>query len=136
MNLKISVKYSNPEPEVLEIGFYRGETLLHNVFYDIEGLNDVELLELKQEAVAMFCSCFPEIPKKLVMKGFDGVDALMYDLYKETFNPRGAGNKKGSIRTQDPAKKRSIRLNDTHYTIFMEKGGSKRLRELIDKGIF
>lgn len=136
MKLKISVRYSSPEPGVLEIGFYRGETLLHNIFYNIEGFDEDELLELKKEAVAMFSSCFPDVPSKEILKGFDGVDPLMYDLYKKTFNPKGAGNKKGSKRTNEPASRRTIRLSDKHYAIFKKKGGTKRLRELIDNGLF
>ncbi len=89
MKLNISVKYSNPEPRILEIGFYRGEVLLHNIFYDIKGLNENVLLELKQEAVAMFCACFPDVPKREILKGFSAVDPLMQKLYNETFNLRG-----------------------------------------------
>lgn len=29
------------------------------------------------------------------MKGFNGVDDKMYQLYKETFNPKGGGRKAG-----------------------------------------
>lgn len=93
--MKISINYSNPEKNVLEIGFYRGETLLHNVFYDVEGLSEADLIELKKEAVAKFCACFPDIPLKSVMKGFSEVDPLMQKLYSETFNPKGAGRKTG-----------------------------------------
>lgn len=93
--MKISINYSTPEENVLEIGFYRGETLLHNVFYDIGGLSEEDLLELKKEAVAKFCACFPEIPLKSVMKGFGEVDPMMQKMYAETFNPKGAGRKTG-----------------------------------------
>lgn len=93
--MNISVNYSTPEKNVLEIGFYRGKTLLHNVFYNIEGLDKEELLKLKKEAVAKFCACFPDIPLKSVMKGFCEVDPMMQKLYTETFNPKGAGRKTG-----------------------------------------
>ena len=93
--MRVSVKYTTPDADVLEIGFYRGETLLHNMFYDIEDLNEEDLLELKKEAVAKFCACFPEIPLKSVMKGFSEVDPMMQKMYAETFNPKGAGRKTG-----------------------------------------
>lgn len=93
--VNIRIRYSTPEYNVLEIGFYRGETLLHNVFYNVEGLSEDELIELKKEACAKFCTVFPEISLKDVMKGFNGVDENMYQLYKETFNPKGAGRKAG-----------------------------------------
>ena len=95
MNLSICIRYSTPEDNILEIGFYRGEALLYNVFYNLEGLSEDELIELKKEACAKFCSVFPEISLKDVMKGFNGVDDKMYQLYKETFNPKGAGRKAG-----------------------------------------
>ena len=93
--MQISVKYSNPEVNVLEIGFYRGEVLLHNVFYDIDGLSEEELTNLKKEAFAKFCSVFPEVPAKDILKGFGAVDPIMYELYKQTYNPRGGGRKAG-----------------------------------------
>lgn len=93
--MKITVRYNSPEPDVLEIDFFRGETLLHNVFYDIEGLDDNDLFELKKEAIAKFLTVFPEIPKKDIMKGFAAVDPQIEKLYKETFNPRNAGRKAG-----------------------------------------
>lgn len=98
--MKINIECNEPETNVLEICFYRGRTLLHNVFYDIEGLNDEEILALKRESVAKFCSVFPEISAKDVMKGFGAVDEKMYKLYKETFDNRGgartnAGRKPG-----------------------------------------
>lgn len=98
--MKIAVRYYNSEDNVLEIRFLRGKTLLYNIFYNVAGLSDEELLELKKEAVAKFCTVFPDISKKDVMKGFGAVDQLMYQLYKETFDTRGgarpnAGRKKG-----------------------------------------
>lgn len=93
--MRVSVKYTTPDVDVLEIGFYRGETLLHNVFYDIEGLDEAELLALKNEAAAKFAAVFPEISKKDIMKGFAAVDPLMQKLYQEAFNPRNAGRKTG-----------------------------------------
>lgn len=93
--IKINIRYSHPEDDVLEIGFYRGEMLLHNVFCNIEGLSDDDMLEIKHEACAKFCACFPEIPLKDVLKGFESVDTQMYQFYKDTFNPRGAGRKRG-----------------------------------------
>ena len=93
--MKITVIYNSPQPDVLEIDFFRGETLLHNVFYDIEGLDEAELLELKKEAAAKFAAVFPEISKKDIMKGFAAVDPLMQKLYQEAFNPRNAGRKTG-----------------------------------------
>lgn len=93
--VSIRIRYSTSEDNVLKIGFYRGETLLHNVFYNVEGLSEDELIELKKEACAKFCTVFPDISLKDVMKGFNGVDDNMYQLYKETFNPKGAGRKAG-----------------------------------------
>lgn len=100
--MKINIVYNtnNEEPEILEIQFLRGNTLLHNVFYDISDLNPQEVSALKVEAIAKFCSCFPEIPKRDVIKGFSSVDPQMYNLYKKTFETRGgarinAGRKKG-----------------------------------------
>lgn len=93
MNLSICIRYSTSEDNILEIGFYRGEALLYNVFYNLEGLSEDDLIELKKEACAKFCSVFPEISLKDVMKGFNGVDDKMYQLYKETFNPKGGGRK-------------------------------------------
>lgn len=95
MNLSICIRYSTSEDNILEIGFYRGEALLYNVFYNLEGLSEDDLIELKKEACAKFCSVFPEILLKDVMKGFNGVDDKMYQLYKDTFNPKGAGRKAG-----------------------------------------
>lgn len=93
--MKIEIRYNHPEEDILEIDFYRGETLLHNVFYDIEGLNEDELRELKLEAIAKFSTVFPNIAKKDIMKGFSAVDKQIEKLYQETFNPRNAGRKKG-----------------------------------------
>lgn len=98
--MKITVQMTNPEAGVLEIGFYRGETLLHNVFYDIEGLPDTELQVLKAEAIAKFGACFPDIPAKDIMQGFAAVDPQMYKLYKETF-PQG-GKRDGAGRKKLP----------------------------------
>lgn len=98
MKLRIKVEFNHIDDDgdkVLEIRFLRGETLLHNVFYDVNGLSDDTIVELKHEAIAKFCELFPEISAKDIMKGFDGVDEKMYQLYRETFNPRGAGRKKG-----------------------------------------
>ncbi len=95
--MKITIEYNYPEEDVLEIDFYRGKTLLHNIFYDINGLNNNELFELKKEAVAKFCTVFPEISAKDVMKGFSAVDEKMHNLYKETFDLRG-GAREGSGR--------------------------------------
>ena len=93
--MKITVKYNCSEINILEIDFYRGKTLIHNVFYDIEGLDENELVNLKMEAIAKFLTVFPEIPKKDIMKGFAAVDPQIEKLYKETFNPRNAGRKTG-----------------------------------------
>lgn len=93
--MRIKVQYSEPEANVLEISFYRGEILLHNVFYDISGSNENELIELKKEAISKFGSVFPEIPAKSIMKGFAEVDPLMEELYRQTFNKRNAGRKAG-----------------------------------------
>ena len=86
--MKIFVRYNTPENGILEIGFYRNETLLHNVFYDIEGLSEDEVFELKKEAMAKFGAVFPEISKKDIMKGFAGVDKKIEKLYFETFKEK------------------------------------------------
>ncbi len=95
MEMKILIKYTNPEDDVLEIGFYRGNTMIYNVFCGISGLNEEELTELKKEAITKFCACFPDISLKEVMKGFSAVDPIMERLYIETFNPKRAGRKQG-----------------------------------------
>lgn len=96
--MKIHVDMNNSEEGVLEIDFFRGKTLLHNVFYDIEGLSDEDIYNLKREAVAKFCAVFPGIPLKDVMRGFSAVDNQMEKLYKQTFPcggvRAGAGRKK------------------------------------------
>lgn len=51
MNLSICIRYSTPEDNVLEIGFYRGEALLYNVFYNVEGLSEDDLIKLKKKHV-------------------------------------------------------------------------------------
>ena len=83
--MEIKVKYTEPEKNVLEIGFYRGNILLHNIFYDIDGLDEQELNLLKKEAIAKFFSVFPEISASDIMKGFEAVDPQIYKLYEETY---------------------------------------------------
>lgn len=86
--ISIRIEYNTFEEDdeqILEIRFLRGNVLLHNVFYIIDGLSEDELDELKVEAVAKFLSVFPEISFEDIMKGFDGVDSKIQQLYKETF---------------------------------------------------
>ena len=86
--ISIRIEYNTFEEDdekILEIRFLRGNVLLHNVFYIIDGLSEDELDELKVEAVAKFMSVFPEISFEDIMKGFDGVDSKIQQLYKETF---------------------------------------------------
>lgn len=119
MKLNIKIKYSNPKDNVLEMGFYKGEKLLHNVFLDVSGLSDDELLELKKESCAKFITCFPEISLKEVMKGFKNVDESMYQLYKETYNPKGAGRKVGTKKAVTK-KMYSFRLSKEEETAVRE----------------
>lgn len=107
--MKIKIRYKSPETDVMEIQFLRGETLLHNVFYDIEGLNNKELDALKQEAVAKFLTIFPEITKEEIMRGFSAVDKRMYQLYKETFG----GHTRGGLRPNCGRKKGVKSKNET-----------------------
>lgn len=54
--VNITIRYSTPEDDVLEIGFYRGEALLYNVFYNLEGLSEDDLIELKKNMCkVLFC---------------------------------------------------------------------------------
>ncbi len=88
--VKIKIEYNEFEEDgekVLEIRFLRGgaDNLIHNVFYNIEGLSDQEITELKKEAVAKFSSVFPELSFEEIMKGFDACDPKLRKMYKETF---------------------------------------------------
>ena len=86
--ISIRIEYNifeEDDEKLLEIRFLRGNVLLHNVFYIIDGLSEDELDELKVEAVAKFMSVFPEISFEDIMKGFDEVDSKIQQLYKETF---------------------------------------------------
>ena len=88
VQIPIRIEYNNfmeDDEHLLEIRFLRGNTLLHNVFYNIDGLSEKEIEELKIEAVAKFLSVFPEISLEDIMKGFDGVDSKIQQMYKETF---------------------------------------------------
>lgn len=87
-NLKVKIEYNEfteDDETILEIRFLRGNTLLHNVFYNIDDLDPDEITELKQEAVAKFCSVFPELSLEDIMQGFNACDEKIQDLYKETF---------------------------------------------------
>ena len=86
--IPIRIEYNTFEEDdekILEIRFLRGNVLLHNVFYNIDGLSEDEQDKLKVEAVAKLMSVFPEISFEDIMKGFDGVDSKIQQLYKETF---------------------------------------------------
>lgn len=91
----INIKYSYSNDDILTIKFYNDNKFIHQELCNVEGLSEDELIELKKEACAKFCSVFPDISLKDVMKGFNGADEKMYQLYKETFNPKGAGRKAG-----------------------------------------
>lgn len=98
--IKIKIEYNSPEPDAFEIRFLRGNNLIHNVSYNISGLNEDEILELKKEAVAEFCTVFPDVPLKAVLQGFNAVDPLMYEYYRQVFpnggKRTGAGRPKGA----------------------------------------
>ncbi len=86
--IKINIEYLEFEEDnerILEIRFLRGQTLIHNVFYTIDGLSKKEIEELKVEAVSKFSAVFPEISFEDILKGFDTCDQKIYRLYKETF---------------------------------------------------
>lgn len=88
VQIPIRIEYNNfmeDDEHLLEIRFLRGNTLLHNVFYNIDGLSEKDIEELKAEAVAKFVSVFPEISFEDIMKGFDVVDNKIQQMYKETF---------------------------------------------------
>ena len=138
--MKISVKYNTPENGVLEIGFYRNETLLHNVFYDIEGLDEDEIFELKKEAIAKFGVVFPEISNKDIMKGFAGVDKKIEKLYFETFekNEDIKMNKRGrkELPEEEKGKNRTIKMNDWEYEQFRKNGSAATLKNMIRLKLF
>ena len=109
--IKIKIEYNMPEADVLEIRFIRGRNMIHNVFYDISGLADAEVLELKKEAVAKFCAVFPDVPLKSVLQGFKAVDPLMQEYYKQTFPHggwRGGGRPKGAKGTKKTKKTEAL----------------------------
>lgn len=138
--MKISVKYNTPENGILEIGFYRNETLLHNVFYDIEGLDEGEIFELKKEAITKFGAVFPEISKKDIMKGFAGVDKKIEKLYFETFEKKEdiKMNKRGrkELPEEERGKNRSIKMNNWEYEQFRKNGGAATLKSMIKLKLF
>lgn len=138
--MKISVRYNTLENGILEIGFYRNETLLHNVFYDIEGLNEDEIFELKKEAIAKFGAVFPEISKKDIMKGFAGVDEKIEKLYFETFekNEEIKMNKRGrkELPEVEKGKNRTIKMNAWEYEQFLKNGGAATLKSMIKLKLF
>lgn len=138
--MKISVRYNTPENGILEIGFYRNETLLHNVFYDIEGLDEDEIFELKKEAIAKFGAVFPEISNKDIMKGFAGVDEKIEKLYFEAFekNEDIKMNKRGrkELPEDERGKNRSIKMNNWEYEQFLKNGGAATLKSMIKLKLF
>lgn len=90
--IKINIEYiefQEDDEHILEIRFLRGKTMLHNVFYTIDGLEGNELEELKVEAVAKFFTVFPEISFEDIMKGFDACNPKICKLYEETFGHFG-----------------------------------------------
>lgn len=138
--MKIFVRYNTPEIGILKIGFYRNETLLHNVFYDIEGLSEDEIFELKKEAIAKFGAVFPEISKKDIMKGFAGVDKKIEKLYFETFekNEDIKMNKRGrkELPEEEKGKNRTIKMNDWEYKQFRDNGSAATLKNMIRLKLF
>ena len=87
-DIKINIKYNRFEEygeQIIEVRFLRGETLLHNVFYNIDGLSENEIDELKVEAVAKFSAVFPELSFEDIMRGFDITDTKIQQLYLENF---------------------------------------------------
>ena len=108
--MTIKIEYNVPEADVLEIRFIRGKNIIHNIFYDISGLADTDVLELKKEAVAKFCAVFPDIPLKSVLQGFKAVDPSMTE-YKQTFPHggwRGGGRPKGAKGTKKNEKTEAL----------------------------
>ena len=101
--MTIKIEYNMPEEDVLEIRFIRGRNMIHNAFYNIQGLSDSDVLELKKEAASKFCAVFPDVPLKSVLQGFKVVDPLMREYYKQTFPNggwRGGGRPKGTKGTK------------------------------------
>ena len=109
MHMKIKIEYAMPEADVLEIYFKHRRDELYNVSYNISGLSDAEVLELKKEAAAKFCAVFPDVSLKSVLQGFKAVDPLMHGYYKQMFpnggwrgggRPKGAKGKKKTKKTE------------------------------------
>ena len=100
--MTIKIEYTLSETE-LEIRFKYRRNELYKVSYNISGLADLEVLELKKEAAAKFCAMFPDIPLKSVLQGFKAVDPSMTEYYKQTFPHggwRGGGRPKGTNKTE------------------------------------
>ena len=104
--IKIKIEYKKIDDKSLEIRFLRGNKLIHNVFYDVSGLNEDEILELKKETAHKFCAMFPDIPLKAVLQGFKAVDPLMREYYRQMF-PHG-GSRGGGRPAGNPHPERNI----------------------------
>ena len=120
--MAIKIEYDMREEDALEIRFIRGRNMIHNVFYNISGLADADVLELKKEAAAKFCAVFPDVPLKSVLQGFKAVDPLMQEYYKQMFPNggwRGGGRPKGTLRSNKKA--RFTKAISEEEKIYLEK---------------
>ena len=129
-HMTIKIEYVLPKEDVLEIHFKHRRNELYNVSYNVSGLSEAEVLELKKEAAAKFCAVFPDVPLKSVLQGFKAVDPLMQEYYKQTFPNggwRGGGRPKGTNKTESlnqrltPDEKEFLLLQLKNYR--QKKGG-------------
>ena len=101
--MRIKIEYALRNADALEIRFKHRRNELYNVTYNVSGLADAEVLELKKEAAAKFCEAFPDIPLKSVLQGFKAVDPSMEEYYKQMFPNggwRGGGRPRGTDKTE------------------------------------
>jgi hypothetical protein len=138
MKIKAKVLTKTEDGEtILEVRFLRGETLLHNVFYLIDGLSKEELIDLKKEALSKFATVFPEISAKDIMLGFEACEPKIQALYEHYFSGRGghrknSGRPKGSKKPEaEKVKPRKISLTDDEYRAFLNSGGARWLRPIL-----
>ena len=120
--MTIKIEYALPEEDVLKIRFMQRRNELYNVSYNISGLTNAEVLELKKEAAAKFCAVFPDVPLKSVLQGFKAVDPLMQEYYKQTFphgGSRGGGRPFGTLRSNKKA--RFTKAISEEEKIYLEK---------------
>ena len=109
--MQIKIRYETISDNELKIRFMHRRDELYNVSYNISGLSDAEVLELKKEAAAKFCAVFPDVPLKSVLQGFKAVDPLMQGYYKQMFPNggwRGGGRPKGAKGTKQTKKTEAL----------------------------